>query len=243
MKQLADKTIGEIVAENYRTAAVFQKYNIDFCCKGNRLLSDVCAEKGIDMEDLLDQVQRIAQEQRSGTTDYDSWPLDLLADYIEKKHHRYVEYQIPILKKYLKKVCAVHGNKHPELLRIAELFHGSAGELAAHMKKEEFILFPYIRKMVKAQYRPDQRVRPHFGTVKNPIQTMIQEHDNEGNRFREINQLSNNYTPPDDACQSYRVVFDSLKEFEDDLHLHIHLENNILFPKAVEMEHKQLAHE
>ncbi len=236
MEQLTDKTIGEIVAEDYRTAIIFEKYGVDFCCNGRRSIPEICAEKDINAKSLLDQIQGIKSEAHSDLPDFKSWPLDLLIDYIEKKHHRYVEEQTPLLKQYLKKISEVHGIKHPELRQIAELFEKSSGQLAAHMKKEEFILFPYIRKMVKAQHRSEQPEQPQFGTVEAPIQMMMKEHENEGERFREINQLSNNYCPPEDACNTYLVAFALLKEFEDDLHLHIHLENNILFPKASKME-------
>ncbi len=151
-------------------------------------------------------------------------------------YHRYVEEKIQEIKSYLGKICKVHGNHHPELFEINELFHACAGELAMHMKKEELILFPFIRKMVKAKLQGTPLDASHFGTVENPINMMKHEHDAEGERFRKIFQLSNSYTPPQDACNTYKVTFALLKEFEEDLHLHIHLENNILFPKAVEME-------
>jgi regulator of cell morphogenesis and NO signaling len=169
-------------------------------------------------------------------TDYQSWPIDLLADYIEKKHHRYVEEKSLEIKPYLEKICKVHGGHHPELFKINEHFNTAAGELAMHMKKEELILFPFIRKMAKAKQEHSGIGTPTFGTVQNPIQMMMNEHSAEGDRFRKIEELSNNYTPPENACNTYKVTFALLKEFERDLHLHIHLENNILFPKAIELE-------
>jgi regulator of cell morphogenesis and NO signaling len=172
------------------------------------------------------------QTKSEATTDYQSWPLDLLADYIEKKHHRYVQDKTLEIQPYLDKICRVHGEHHPELFEIKNEFNASAGELAAHMKKEELILFPFIRKMVKAKQENSNVEAAHFGTVKNPIQMMMDEHTVEGNRFRRIEELSNNYTPPQDACNTYRVSFALLKEFEQDLHLHIHLENNILVSKS-----------
>lgn len=242
MEKLADKTIGEIVAEDYRTASVFENYGIDFCCNGNRSISAACSDKGINVEELLSKVEHVKQGGASGTPDFQSWPLDLLVDYIEKKHHRYVEEKIPVLKQYLEKISQVHGARHPELLEIAALFNGSAGELTAHMKKEEFILFPYVRKIVKARQMGEHPEEPQFGSAENPIRMMMQEHDNEGERFRKISGLSNDYTAPEDACNTYKVTYAMLKEFEDDLHLHIHLENNILFPNTIEME-KELIHE
>jgi len=179
---------------------------------------------------------QVAQSENNGSIDFNSWPLDLLADYIEKTHHRYVEEKTNVLLPFLDKLCKVHGANHPELFRINELFIGCAGELAQHMKKEELVLFPFVKRMVKTKESDGILSQPTFGTVSNPIAMMMNEHDNEGERFREIAELTNNYTPPADACTTYRVTFAMLKEFEADLHKHIHLENNILFPKAVVLE-------
>ncbi|MBS1550860.1 MAG: iron-sulfur cluster repair di-iron protein [Bacteroidetes bacterium] len=229
-------TIGSFVANDYRTAAVFQKYGIDFCCKGGKTIDEVCEKKKINTGQLMNELDEITRQPDNQVTDFQSWPADLLADYIEKKHHRYIEQVTPSLKQFLEKLCKVHGSNHPELFEINKEFNASAGELAAHMKKEELILFPYVRNMVAAKNSNQQPAKPVFGIVQNPIQMMMQEHDTEGERFRKIAELSNNYDPPADACTTYRVAFSSLKEFENDLHLHIHLENNILFPAAIEME-------
>ena len=231
-----NQIIGELVARDYRTASVFKKYSIDFCCQGNRTIEEACEKKNIDTKKVLEDLVAMMEAKSESTTDYQSWPLDLLADYIEKKHHRYVQEKTLEIQPYLDKICKVHGERHPELLEIKEEFNASAGELAAHMKKEEMILFPFIRKMTKAKLENTKVDAAHFGTVKNPIQMMMNEHTVEGNRFRKIEELSNNYTPPLDACNTYRVSFALLKEFEQDLHLHIHLENNILFSRAIEIE-------
>ncbi len=230
------KQIGEFVAEDFRTAAIFSKYKIDFCCNGSRTIEEACEKKGIDSNRLIDELETILNTSTNQSIDYKSWPLDLLAEYIEKKHHRYVEAKIPVLRQFLDKLCRVHGERHPELFKINELFTVTSGELASHMKKEELILFPFIKKMVKANLENSALQSPPFGTVKNPIATMMQEHDNEGERFRQIAELSNNYNPPSDACNTYKVTFAMLAEFEKDLHLHIHLENNILFPEALKLE-------
>ncbi len=240
MNDTKEKTIGQMVAEDYRTAQVFKSHKIDFCCKGNRTLQEVAKKKGLDLETLWEELDAVQNNNKGDQPDFKTWPLDLLIDYIEKKHHRYVEQQIPILKQYLNKLCHVHGNKHPELFGIFEHFSGSAGELAMHMKKEELILFPWIRKMVSVAQNEKELGHPQFGTVKNPIQMMMEEHDNEGERFRKIAALSSDYTPPADACNTYRVAFSLLQEFEEDLHRHIHLENNILFPKAEILEKRIL---
>ncbi len=225
-----DQNIGELVAADYRTAQVFKDHNIDFCCNGNRSIEEACSEKGIDPENILKALEE-TRETRSSGTDFRSWPLDLLADYVEKKHHRYVERQIPVLKEYLAKINQVHGDNHPELGEIQKLFNETAGELAAHMKKEELILFPLIRKMVTRTGGAENTM-----PVGGPIKKMMEEHDSEGARFRKISELSGNYAPPADACNTYRTAFSLLKEFEEDLHEHIHLENNILFPKSIELE-------
>ena len=238
MNILEDQIIGELVAQDYRTESVFKKYGIDFCCQGNRTISDACNAKEIDGKLVVSDLNAINQSSNQSAIDYKSWPLDLLADYIEKKHHRYVEEKSLEIKPYLDKICSVHGGRHPELFEIKEHFLATAGELAMHMKKEELILFPYIRKMAKAKQEGTTLEKPNFGSIQNPIDMMMDEHTTEGDRFRKIEILSNNYTAPEDACNTYKVTFALLKEFEQDLHLHIHLENNILFPNAIELEKK-----
>lgn len=236
METLEKITIGEYVAKDFRTAAIFSKYGIDFCCKGNRTIDVACHKKDINANELIEQLDIVLNTKNDSGIDFKSWPLDLLADYIEKTHHRYVEEKIPVLLQFLDKLCKVHGANHPELFEINELFIGCAGELTQHMKKEELILFPFIKKMVATRSNNEALQQPHFGTVDNPIAMMMHEHDAEGERFRKIEILTNNYTPPVDACNTYRVTFDMLADFEQDLHKHIHLENNILFPKAALLE-------
>ncbi|MCO5233350.1 MAG: iron-sulfur cluster repair di-iron protein [Chitinophagales bacterium] len=227
--------VGDLVAQDYRAASVFKRREIDFCCNGNRSIDAVCQQMNISTEEVLNELNNTLQQQANGAIDYNSWPLDLLADYIEKKHHRYVETRSTEIIPYIEKIARVHGGRHPELIEVEQLFKASVGELAMHMKKEELVLFPYIRKMVQAQSSKTD-VSASFGTVQNPIRNMMHEHDTEGERFRKISQLTNNYTAPEDGCNTYRVTLSLLKEFEDDLHLHIHLENNILFPKSIALE-------
>lgn len=236
MENLKNKTIGSFVAQDYRTAAVFSKYRIDFCCKGNRTVNEVCEKQDINADALLQSIHEVIQSDNNGSIDFNSWPLDLLADYIEKTHHRYVEEKTQTLLAFLDKLCKVHGANHPELFKINELFIGCAGELSQHMKKEELILFPFVKRMTKTKEADGILSQPSFGSVSNPIAMMMHEHDNEGERFREIAALTDHYTPPADGCTTYKVTFAMLKEFEEDLHKHIHLENNILFPKAVVLE-------
>jgi len=236
MENLKTKHIGELVAEDYRMATVFQKYGIDFCCGGGITIEAACKKKNISAEELFASLEAATKEKSTQTIDYQSWPLDLLADYIEKKHHRYIVETTPAIQQYLDKLCKVHGHHNPELLEIKEQFNASAGELAVHMKKEELILFPYIRKMVAAKNNHKEIGQAGFGTIENPIYMMMQEHEVEGDRFKKMSELSDSYTPPSHACNTYKVAYLLLKEFEEDLHLHIHLENNILFPKAIELE-------
>lgn len=225
--------VGNLVAEDYRTASVFKQYGIDFCCNGHRSIGDACTSAGVNEVSVIDALQKLATNNSNTQTDYNHWPLDLLADYIEKKHHRYVRTKIEEITPFLQKIAKVHGDRHPELLEVEQLFQDSADELMMHMHKEEKILFPYIRQMIANN---GQAGKPGFGSIQNPIRVMMHEHDNEGERFRKIAALTQNYQPPADACTTYNVSLAMLKEFEDDLHLHIHLENNILFPKSIAME-------
>lgn len=227
--------IGAMVAEDFRTAAVFKKYGIDFCCKGGRTIADACEKKGIDEQKIYEEIENLPKS-GGANIDFTSWPLDLLADYVEKTHHRYVEEKTPVLQAFLDKLCKVHGDRHPELFEIRELFDESAKDLAAHMKKEELILFPFVRNMIKAQQTGEVLRQPHFGTVENPVNMMQHEHAVEGERFEKIAKLTDGYTPPADACNTYKVAFAMLQDFENDLHTHIHLENNILFPKSIHLE-------
>lgn len=233
-----DQIIGELVANDYRTASIFKKYNIDFCCQGNRTINDACQSKDIDEKLVVSDLNELLQSTSDVATDFQSWPLDLLAEYIEKKHHRYVETKTLEIKPYLEKICRVHGERHPELLEISEHFNATAGELAMHMKKEELLVFPFIKRMIRAEKEGTELVASKAGSIKNLIDSMMDDHATEGERFRKIDELSNNYTPPEDGCNTYRVTFALLQEFEQDLHMHIHLENNILFPKAIELERK-----
>jgi len=233
MELTKERIVGQLVAEDYRTATVFKNYEIDFCCNGNKTIAEACKQKNIDTRELIEKLQQVLATNQKGNTDFTAWPLDLLADYIEKNHHRFVRKKIEEITPLLHKVVKVHGDRHPELISIQELFTESAADLTMHMQKEEKVLFPFIRQMVEAE---GNSVKAHFGTVQKPIAMMNHEHDVEGERFRKISGLSNNYIPPDDACGTYKVTYALLKEFEDDLYLHIHLENNILFPEAIKME-------
>ncbi|MEO7044823.1 MAG: iron-sulfur cluster repair di-iron protein [Ferruginibacter sp.] len=236
MTNLKEKMIGEIVAEDYRTAAIFKNHGIDFCFNGNISIDEACMPQKINKEKLISALKDITKNRKQITSDFQSWPLDLLINYIEKKHHRYVRLQLPMLQEYLDKICKVHGESHPELFEIRDLFIHSEMELMVHMQKEEKVLFPFIMKMIEESAEGHLSINAAFGSLEMPISNMMHEHQTEGERFKKIKELSNNYTTPDDGCNTYRVAYSLLQEFENDLHLHLHLENNILFPKAVEME-------
>lgn len=237
MEFTPERTVADCVTENIKASHVFKKYGIDFCCGGGISIQKACEKYGVDYELLADDLKSIGNADDKGT-DYNSLPLDELIDHIVEKHHKYVEANIPLLLQYTNKVARVHGANSPELVKVYELFEQVAGELASHLKKEELILFPFIKKMVAAEQEGTTIDVPHFSTVENPIKMMEVEHEDAGDIFKEIARLTNDYTPPAHACNTYRALFDKLDEFEQDLHEHIHLENNILHPKALKLEKK-----
>lgn len=237
MKITEKKTVAEVVTENIKSAHIFKKHGIDFCCGGGITIEKACAKKEVDYSVLIEELSAI-DKVTSNAYNYDNWDLSFLIDHIVNIHHSYVEENIPLLIQYANKVAKVHGHHYTEVVEINNLFTEVANELAAHMKKEELILFPFIKQLVKAKKEGATAPKPHFGTVKNPIQMMENEHENAGNIFKEIARLTNNYNPPEGACNTFKALYAKLDEFEQDLHQHIHLENNILFPKAIRLETK-----
>jgi regulator of cell morphogenesis and NO signaling len=236
MNATLETTIRDIVAEDFRAAAVFQRYGLDFCCGGARSVLDACREKGLDAAAVLTDLQATCGAEASGTPRFATWDIPTLINYIVGNHHAYVRRAIPTLLAYTEKIAAVHGERHPELGQIARLFAGVADEMTSHMFKEERILFPYIQSLHESVQQ--QRGVPPcpFGTVGNPIRMMEMEHESAGSAMARIRELSGGYEPPADACTTYRVSLEELKAFEDDLHAHVHLENNILFPRAIALE-------
>lgn len=235
MKISKTDTIGKIAAADLRSGSVFEKFGLDFCCNGDRTLEAACKEAAIDPDNVLKALNEIDVAGKPAA-DYNAWPPDLLADYIEKKHHRYVSAQIPVIQGLLQKIDSVHGARHPELSEVKKLFSECIGELTVHMKKEELMLFPFIKKLVEANLSGARKPSGPFDSVQHPIYTMLQDHSVEGDRFSAIETLTNHYTVPEDGCNTYKTAYHALKEFQEDLHLHIHLENNILFPKAIAIE-------
>lgn len=232
-----NNTVAEVVTHNIKTADVFKKHGIDFCCGGGITIKKACEKKNISYE-VLEQELALINNPASKAYNYDSWKLDFLVDHIENIHHSYVAENTPLVLQYAAKVAKVHGHHYVEVVEIDRLFNIVAQELASHMKKEELILFPFIKQLVKAD-KEGVKVNPaHFGTVNNPIEMMEDEHENAGDILKEISKLSNNYTAPEGACNTFKALYAKLEEFENDLHQHIHLENNILFPKAIKLEEK-----
>ncbi len=235
----AEETLGQLAAKDLRKAQVFKKYGLDFCCGGKKTVKEACAEKGLDVTRIEKELQQADQLPSSRPLPYDEWTPGFLADYIVNTHHSYVKKNLPDIRTYAAKVAKVHGNNHPELLRIHELVEEIYAELTAHLVKEEKVLFPYVKELENAKNNTQLLHGAAFGTVQTPINMMEMEHELAGKHLEAIRQLSNNYLLPEDACASYSLLYRMLDEFEEDLHLHIHLENNILFPKALETE-KQL---
>lgn len=231
--QLAETRVGKIVARQPKVARVFEKYQIDYCCRGNTTLADACAEKKVNCTDLIEEIEQIDKNGRlESETDWNIASLTELADHIVAVHHQFLNAELPRITGLIAKVNKAHGDRRPELGKVAETFELMRGELESHMAKEENILFPAIRKM---ESHPGSTVFP-FGSVANPISMMQHEHDDAGQALRRLRELTDDFTPPPDACPTYRVMLESLQNLELDLHLHIHKENNILFPRAKEFE-------
>jgi len=238
-ENITDLTLSEIVTNNYKSAAIFEKYGIDFCCHGKISISEACEKRGVNAEEVLSQLEKL-NENISGKKEeqYNQWGLDFLTDYIINVHHKYVRDMIPVISAHAEKVASKHGENHPEIIRIANNFSIVYKDLKQHMMKEEQLLFPYIKYLVEVKNKSGKPEQPFFGTIKNPIQMMEAEHESAGNLLFEIGRISSGYTPPADACNTFKVFYQELKEFEEDLHKHVHLENNILFPRSIELESK-----
>ncbi len=232
-----DTRIGDIVKANYKTAQLFDKNKIDFCCGGGITLREACIKSGADMDILVPELELMVTLNDPDSKYMDSMELDELCDYIEKRHHTYVNENIPFLKQKLQKLCDVHAANHPELFEVEELFSIIAGNLTTHMQKEEIVVFPLIRKMVKLN-REGADFEHVYDEVKKNIALLDDEHQAEGERFVKISEITSFYFVPADGCTTYRITYQTLSDFEQDLHRHIHLENNILFVKALQLRKK-----
>lgn len=236
MNDIQELTIKEIVTNDYRTAAVFEKYSLDFCCGGGKTIEQACKEKSVNAGIVFDDLKDTLASRLGDNNRFNAMELDELVDYIVTTHHAYVRTALPAILTHTHKVASVHGANHPEAITIAGRFATVAQELQKHMMKEEQILFPYIKNLVQTKKSGGQMLRPPFGSAQNPIRMMEDEHRSVGNEMYEIRSLSASYTPPADACTTYKVSYLELQQFELDLHNHVHLENNILFPKAIALE-------
>jgi len=236
MENIRNKSVGEIVKLDFRAADVFSSYGIDFCCGGKISVADACANAKTEESLVIGALENLKSQQGSAVHDFDSWDIGFLTDYIIHTHHQYVTKSIEQILPLAQKVSDVHGDNHVEVIQINELFQELAEDMLAHMQKEEGVLFPYIKKLAADNSAGKCTDASCFGTVMGPISVMEREHENAGLILKELFRLSDGYTPPEDACNTFRVLYGKLKEFEDDLHRHIHLENNILFPKAIAME-------
>jgi len=235
-KEFSERPVGELVSEDYRRADIFKANGIDFCCGGKKSVQQACEENGVDPQHIVNALNDLSVQPTGPRQDFRKWELDFTCDYIVNTHHAYVNEAITQIKLYLEKVARVHGGNNPELHEVRDAFETLAGEMTAHMKKEELILFPQIKKMVAAKKQGQRISRPPFGSISNPINAMEAEHEGAGNLIADIRKLTHDFTPPAHACATYRVSFASLQQFEEDLHRHVHLENNILFPAALKLE-------
>jgi regulator of cell morphogenesis and NO signaling len=234
MRADAAKTVRELALEIPHATRVFEKLGIDYCCGGSKSLSDACAEAKLPVNDVLQSLE--TSPRATAETNWQSESLEALVRHIVETHHVFTRNEVPRLEQLLAKVVSKHGENHPELPQMQEVFADLAQEITMHLMKEEHILFPFILEIERAVSARRPAPQPMFGTVENPVRMMMFEHDNAGNALRALRQLSANYTLPADACTSFQTLYRDLQAFEADLHQHIHLENNILFPRAIELE-------
>lgn len=230
--EIKNGTIGEIVAADFRTAKVFEKHGIDFCCGGNVALAAICTEKGLDLAEISNELAAVQNEPAQRSENYSAWALPFLVDYIVNTHHAYLKENDEQIAAYAQKIAGVHGVHHPEVIEIATLFAKIASDMAAHLQKEEEVFFPAIKRADAARVAgrsPDGKDRE---TIRLTLLTLQREHEEIGDAVHTIRHLSKDYAIPNDVCNTFMVTYQKLKEFEDDLHKHVHLENNILFPKA-----------
>lgn len=225
--------VGDWVTHHPQTARVLEELQIDYCCGGDKSLANVCEKQGLDANVVTSRLNdAIAQNADSTQPDWTKASPSELCDHIVTTHHAFLREELPRLTQLVEKVARVHGSNHPELDDVRVVYVELRAELESHMMKEEQVLFPAIQQLEQAASAP----RFPFGTVASPIRMMEHEHDHAGDALRRIRELTANFTPPDDACNTYRVMLDGLQNLEADLHQHIHKENNILFPMAQRLE-------
>jgi regulator of cell morphogenesis and NO signaling len=221
--------LGDIVTKDFRAASILSEAGLDFCCGGNKTLETACREKGIGSEEILEKLEVLESQPVMPGQNFNDWQLGFLCDYIVNTHHSFVRKNIPVLSSYTKKIRDVHGDRHPELAEVSELFDKLGYDLIEHMDNEEKVLFPAIRKAV------NNGDGDALKTISSEISRMHGEHESAGGTMDKINVITGHYKLPQDGCNTFAVTYNLLKQFEDDLHIHVHLENNILFPKSLKL--------
>lgn len=234
--------LSEIVKRDYRAATVLESFGLDFCCNGKKSLARSCEDSGIDLKAVIDALLAMPARELDRDDQFDQWHADTLCDYIQNEHHRYVRSVVPSIRMHLKKVTDAHGDKHPNLIKLIDLFRKISDDLLVHMDNEEKILFPHIRRMVLSLQNLQPIPLPIYQSVRNPISVMEVEHEMAGDGVRQIRKLTHDYTCPPEACMTFQTLYKELAEFESNLHRHVHLENNVLFPKAADLE-RQLSYQ
>lgn len=232
---ISNKTIGEIVANDYRTVKVFEKYGIDFCCGGKVALAAACKAKGLDLARITGELDAVKSKPVERSQNYASWELPFLTDYIINVHHAYFKENTGQIVTYAHKIVAVHGAHHPELLEIATLFDKVAVDMTAHLRKEEEVFFPAIKRADANRKAGVAVESKDIQTIRTSLKKFRHEHEEIGDAIHTIRHLAKDYAIPDDVCNTFVITYRKLKEFEDDLHKHVHLENNILFLKAEQL--------
>lgn len=231
------RTVRDYAIETPQTIRVFEKLGIDYCCGGNRPLEEACAAANLQFDEVLKSLETaVAEPVKPSERELRAGSLGEIIAHIVQAHHAYVRREIPEIERLLEKVCSKHGGNHPEVGQIRGVFHGLGKELSTHLMKEESVLFPYIERMEESVSQQEPILPPPFGTVANPVRMMEHEHDDAGAALKAMRAASRDYNPPSDACTTFRALYQALANFEKDLHQHIHLENNVLFPRALEME-------
>lgn len=234
----SDTTVREIAVQLPQSTRLFEQLNIDYCCGGNRPLGDACDSAGVKFDNVIEMLGALGQPATSGTVDFQKVPLTDLIDYIIETHHIFTRSEMARIEALSAKVINAHSANHPELFKVGHLFQRLCADLKPHMFKEEQVLFPYIAKMEQAENQGQPFPFAPFGTVRNPVRMMSMEHDTAGEILSELRFVTADYQVPPDGCISYQTLYQALEAFEKDLHQHIHLENNILFPKAIELENR-----
>lgn len=238
MKTIAEQTLASIVSSNHQTVPVLEKYSLDFCCKGKRTLAEACTEKGLNVEHIAEELDKRTNTECRSRIPFASMTAEQLIGYILIQHHFYVKQSMPTILSHLEKVAMKHGDRFPYMVEVLYLFKEISEEMALHMHKEESILFPRIKE-VETLAAIHQKRNFTEGYITGPVHVMEMEHDHAGELLYRIRTLTNEYTPPGDACTTFKVSLAELKEFEEDLHQHVHLENNLLFPLSEKLFREQ----